>query len=116
MKYAELMDLPEVQALMATAQEKFPGKRLRPVDCAGGIMILRQPNRGEYKRFVIGQIDDSKSENAQSMETLLRDLAVHPDKPVLNQWFEEFPGIQLDEEVRRTVGILAGSVKEENAK
>ncbi len=94
----------------------YPGKRLKAVDTAAGIIIMRSPSRPEFSAFRMWQIDDDKSVSASSQEKLMRQVVVSPDAATFGQWLDDYPGISSDPEVSKTLRILLGMTKDTTEK
>lgn len=114
--YEELAQDEQVKALLETLAEKYPGKRLRPIDTAAGVVVCVNPSRPQHTAFLAQLFDDDKTVNAKAFEGLLRATAVHPEPGILSQWLNEFPGIAADKDVVGELKILSGSAKDSHAK
>jgi len=69
-------------------------------------LVLRKPNRAEYKRFRKEATGDN-SDSAQ--ETLVRQIAVYPSRDALDALFDDYPGIAeaCGKAIRHLCGIEA---------
>jgi hypothetical protein len=54
-------------------------------------VVVRRPNRGEYKRFRAMQSDEKQKPAA--VEALLFDVLVYPERPELNRMLDERPAL-----------------------
>jgi hypothetical protein len=94
----------------------YPGKRIKAVDTAAGVVIMRSPSRPEFAAFRMWQLDDDKSIAASASEKLMRQVVVLPDADTFGLWLEEFPGISSDPDVGKTLRILLGMTKDTSEK
>jgi hypothetical protein len=72
----------------------------------GQDIVLRAPNRGEYKRFRSASFSEKLRDTA--LEDLVRVMIVHPDKASVERLFERYPGFA--ESVSKPALELAGLV------
>jgi hypothetical protein len=114
--YEELMADAGISALLEDLRSKHPGKRLRPIDTAAGVVVCVNPSRAQYTFFKSGLWSDDKTENAKAHELLLRACVVHPDAATFAKWLDEYPGIDTDRDVVSELKILTGSAKDSHQK
>jgi hypothetical protein len=114
--YEELVSDESVKALLAELQAKYPGKRLRPIDTAAGVIVCAHPSRAQYNFFKASIWSDDKNENAKAHEALLRACVVHPSAAEFALWLENYPGIDTDKDVVAELKILTGASKDAHAK
>jgi hypothetical protein len=110
--YDELMQDEAVKATLAELAGKYPGKRLRPIDTAAGLVVCVNPSRPQYNMYLSSIWSDDKVENAKAHETLMRACVVLPDPKTFAQWLEEYPGIPSDKDVVLELRRLAGAAKD----
>jgi len=116
MTYEELMADAATQKLLEACAAKVPGKRLRPIDTAAGVVVCCNPSRAQFNYFQASLWDDDKTVNAKAHENLFRACVVHPEPAVMAQWIEDWPGILVDKDVISEFRILYGAAKDTRAK
>lgn len=69
-------------------------------------LIVRSPNRAQYKRFVASSMDDKKRLSA--VENLVTECVVWPDRQRLEQLLEARPGLMMaiSEKLMELAGIF----------
>ena len=73
---------PKVAEAVEALEVAYPGKRIKAVDTAAGILIMRSATRQEYVLFHVWLQDEDKSNVATAQERLMRGLVVSPDPTV----------------------------------
>lgn len=110
---AELMADDAVKARVEAAQGKYPGKRVRPVDTAAGVLVLRQPTRPEWECFEQAVWNDEDLPGkARAMKLLITSVVVDPGKDEFAKLLEDYPGLSGDKDLTLEVRKLAGQAKE----
>lgn len=107
---------PKVAEAVATLEAAYPGKRIKAVETAAGIVVMRSATRQEYVLFNVWLQDEDKSNVATAQERLMRSIVVSPGPDVFDQWLSSYPGISQDPEVSKTLRILLGMTKDTAAK
>jgi hypothetical protein len=107
---------PKVAEAVATLEAAYPGKRIKAVETAAGIVVMRSATRQEYVLFNVWLQDEDKSNVATAQERLMRSIVVSPGPDVFDQWLSSYPGISQDPEVSKTLRILLGMTKDAAAK
>ncbi len=115
-KLSELLADDNIREQIAALQTQHPGKRLRPIDTAAGLIICVNPSRPQWTQFLASVWDDDKVTNAKSAELLLRAVTVHPERQTLDKWLDEYPGMASDPETMLELRKLAGAAKENATK
>jgi hypothetical protein len=114
--YEELMADPDVKSRIDDLAAKHPGKRLRPIDTAAGVVICVNPSRPQYNMYLSMLWDDDKTANAKAHEVLMRACVVDPVPAVFGQWLDDYPGIPADRDTVQELRKLAGAAKDAAAK
>lgn len=115
-KLDELLADSKIQELIASIQAGLPGKRLRPIETAAGVIICQNPSKAQWQQFVAGVADDDKNTMIKSVEIFLRGVTVHPDAKTLENWIDNYPGITGDPDTILELRKLAGAAKEQATK
>jgi hypothetical protein len=111
------MTLPsEVEARVEAAKTAYPGKRIRPVETAGGWLILRQPSPPEFRMWQEAVFSDDAKQISSATGLLLQSIVVDPDRAAFGALLAEYPGIPIDKDVVLSVRKLAGAAKESDLK
>jgi hypothetical protein len=77
-------------------------------------IVLRKPNRGEYKMFRAQT--NNPAQKADAQETFIRQTCVVPDRVGLDALLEEYPGIADSEGVTEACKALTGLSSVQDAK
>lgn len=107
---------PKVAEAVATLEGAYPGKRIKAVETAAGIVVMRSATRQEYIQFHVWLQDEDKSNVATAQERLMRSLVLSPEPTVFVTWLDSYPGISQNTEVSKTLRILLGMTKDTGAK
>jgi hypothetical protein len=116
MLHDELVKDEAVAARVAAAQEANPGKRVRAIDSAAGVLVCVQPTRQQllyYETMIWG---DDVTVKAGAHEELLKMCVFDPDKAAMRTILEDWPGVSRDGDVLRELRILYGGAKDSAAK
>jgi hypothetical protein len=114
--YEELLADPEVAGRLAELSGKHPGKRVRPIETAAGVVYCCNPSRPQYNMYLAQLWDDDKNVNAKAHESLMRACVLYPEAHVFAQWLEEYPGLASDTDTVTELRKLAGAAKDAVAK
>ncbi len=101
---------------LAELKSKHPGKRIRLIDTAAGVLACVNPSRPQFNLFQSQLWDDDKAINARAHENMLRACVVDPDPKTFAQWVDEYPGIMVDRNVIAEFKIVYGATKDASAK
>jgi hypothetical protein len=112
----ELLDLPGVKDRYETARAMNPDKRLRLVETAGGVIILRQPTVPEFRMWEEALYGDDAKQQASASRLLLQSICVDLDAAGFAQLLTDYPGITMDRGVLLEMRKVAGAAKESDLK
>lgn len=116
MTHDELLQDPDVKARVEAVQQAHPGRRVRPIDSAAGVLVCVAPTRQQLLQFETLLWGDDATAKARAHEDLLKNCCADPDRARLQALLEEWPGICRDPEVIRELRILYGGAKDSSAK
>jgi hypothetical protein len=110
---AELLADDAVKARVEAVQQRYPGKRVRPVETAAGVLILRQPTRPEWECFEQAVWNDEDLPGkARGMKLLVTSIVADPPAADFAKLLEDYPGLASDKDLTLEVRKLAGQTKE----
>ncbi len=83
---------------------------VRGVRTSKGGLFMRAPDGPAYRRWRAASMSDTSGARVEAMATLARSGCVlHPDKPTLDKWLDELPG--LAELIANNAVELAGAIE-----
>lgn len=106
----QIDDLEQKHGRIAVVRSQFRGKDGQPE----WLVVLRKPNRGEYKMFRAQTANPAQKADAQ--ETFIRQTCVFPDRLALDAMLEDFPGLADSEGVTEACKALTGLSSVQDAK
>jgi hypothetical protein len=91
-------------------------KRIRVVETPAGTVIVRAPNRQEWRKFKTFSISDDENQNAVAQENLVLDIVVSHTREEFAALLDVYPGLDSYKPLSVAIKELTGQVESTEGK